>query len=105
MALVGGLYLFTVLLTQVMGGQVTALVIAPVAISAAVQLGVNPAAVGVAVSAACSCAFLTPIAHPVNVLMMGPGGYTFRDFLRVGLGLAVVCFLTLLVVMPLVWKI
>ena len=67
------------------------------------QLGVNTSAAGVAVAIGCSAAFLTPIAHPVNVLMMGPGGYTFNDFLRVGLGMTIVGFLTLLVVMPLVW--
>jgi len=53
---------------------------------------------------ACSAAFLTPIAHPVNVLMMGPGGYDFGDFFRVGLGLLAACFVTLLVVMPLFWS-
>jgi di/tricarboxylate transporter len=105
MALIGGLYLFSVMLTQVMGGQISALVVAPVAISAAAQMGVNASAVGVAVSVACSAAFLTPIAHPVNVLMMGPGGYTFKDFFRVGVGLTTVCFITLLVVMPLFWNI
>jgi di/tricarboxylate transporter len=105
MALVAGLYIFAVLLTQVMGGQVTALVVAPIAVTAASHLGIDPAAVGVAVSIACSAAFMTPIAHPVNVLMMGPGGYTFNDFFRVGLGLTLVCFLTLLIAMPLFWGI
>jgi di/tricarboxylate transporter len=105
LALVAGLYVFTVVMTQLMGGQVAALVVGPIAISAAVHLGINPAAVGVAVAMACSVAFLTPIAHPVNILMMGPGGYTFKDFFRVGLGLTVVCFLTLLLVMPLFWRI
>jgi di/tricarboxylate transporter len=65
---------------------------------------VNPPAVGVAVAIACSAAFLTPIAHPVNVLMMAPGGYTFNDFLRVGVGMAIVGALTLLFVMPLIWQ-
>jgi di/tricarboxylate transporter len=103
LALIAGLYLFTVLLTQLVGGQVAALLVGPIAVSAAIQLGVNPPAVGVAVAMACSAAFLTPIAHPVNVLMMGPGGYTFNDFLRVGLGMTIVCFLTLLLVIPLFW--
>jgi di/tricarboxylate transporter len=105
LALVAGLYLFTVLLTQVMGGQVTALVVGPIAVSAAIHVGINPAAVGVAVAMACSAAFLTPFAHPVNMLMMGPGGYNSRDFLRVGLGMTIVCFLTLLVVMRVFWGI
>lgn len=104
LALIAGLYLFTVLITQLVGGQVAALIVGPIAVSAAVQLGVNPPAVGVAVAMACSAAFLTPIAHPVNVLMMAPGGYTFNDFLRVGAGMTVVCLLTLLVVMPLFWS-
>ncbi|HEX9373622.1 MAG TPA: hypothetical protein VF897_21590 [Roseiflexaceae bacterium] len=98
------MYLFTVLLTQVIGGPVAALIVGPIAVSAAVQLRVNPRAVGVAVAMASSAAFLTPIAHPVNVLMMAPGGYTARDCLRVGLGITVVCFLTLLLVMPLFWS-
>lgn len=104
LALIAALYLFTVVLTQLVGGQVAALIAGPIAVSAAVHLGVNPPAVGVAVAIACSTAFLTPLAHPVNVLMMGPGGYEFKDFLRVGLGLTLVCLLTLLAGMVLVWR-
>lgn len=104
LALIAGLYLFTVLIGQVMGGQVTALVVGPIAVLAAVQARVDPQAAAVAVAMACSASFLTPIAHPVNLLMMTPGGYTFGDFLRVGLGMVVVCFVTLLVVMPLFWQ-
>lgn len=103
LALIAALYLFTMMLTQVVGGQVAALVVGPIVVSTAVHLGVNPTAVGVAVAMACSAAFLTPIAHTVNVLMMGPGGYTANDFARVGFGMALVCFLTLLIVMPLFW--
>lgn len=104
LALIGGLWLFTALVTQLVGGQVAALIVSPIAVSAALQLGVNPQAVAVAVAMACSAAFLTPIAHPVNVLMMGPGGYTFGDFFRVGVGLMIACFVTLLLVMPLFWR-
>jgi len=104
LVLVAGLYLFTVLLAQLVGGQVAALIVGPIGVSAAVQLGVNPPAVGVAGAMACSAAFLTPIAHPVNVLMMAPGGYAFSDFVRVGVGMTIVCFLTLLIVMPLFWN-
>ncbi|KPV50748.1 potassium transporter TrkA, partial [Kouleothrix aurantiaca] len=105
LAVIAGLYLFTALLSQLVGGQVAALIIGPIAVSAAVQLGVNPSAVGVAVSMACSAAFLTPIAHPVNVLMMAPGSYTFGDFLRVGAGMMAICFATLLLVLRLFWQI
>ncbi len=105
LAIVVGMYLLTVLLTQVMGGQVTALIIGPIAVSTAIQVQINPQAMAVAVAMACSAAFLTPIAHPVNMLMMTPGGYTFGDFLRVGSGMILVCFLTLIAVLALWWGI
>lgn len=103
LALIAGLWLFAAALAQFIGGQVTALVVGPIAVSAATQYGIDPAAAGVAVALACSAAFLTPIAHPVNVLMMGPGGYTFSDFPRVGAGLTLVCFLATLASMRLLW--
>lgn len=95
--LIATLFLATMALTQVLGGQVTSLVMAPVAIATAASSHVAPASVGIVVAIACSATFLTPLAHPVNLLMMGPGGYTFRDFTRVGLGLTLVCFATLLI--------
>ncbi len=101
--LITGLFLLTVAVTQVIGGQVAALIVGPIAITSAVDLGVNPQAVAVAVAVACSTAFLTPVAHPVNILMMGPGGYTFNDFLKVGLGMTVVTFVTLLIGMIVFW--
>jgi len=104
LALVAGLFALTMLITQAVGGQTAALMVGPVAVTSAVQLGVNPQATAVAVAIACSAAFLTPIAHPVNILMMGPGGYTFGDFLKVGLGMTVVTFLGLLVGMHLFWQ-
>jgi di/tricarboxylate transporter len=104
LALVVALYSSAVLLTQVIGGQVTALILGPIAVNAALAVHVNPSAVGVAVAMGCSVAFLTPIAHPVNILMMGPGGYTARDFGRVGLGMTLVCFVGLIAGMLLFWN-
>lgn len=103
--LIATLFTLTMLVTQVIGGQVSALLIGPIAISAALQAGVNPQAVAVAVAIACSTAFLTPIAHPVNVLMMGPGGYTFTDFFKVGLGMTIVTFAGLLLGLAVFWGI
>jgi di/tricarboxylate transporter len=56
-----------------------------------------------AAALACSTAFMTPIAHPVNLLVMGPGGYTLRDFFKVGLPLTIVVFIVMLIVLPRVW--
>lgn len=104
LGLAAGSYLLTALLTQVMGGQVTALVTGPIAISAAIHMGTNPQAMAVAAAIGCSASFFTPIAHPVNLLMIGPGSYRFSDFFRVGWGLTLVCFVMLLVGMVLFWQ-
>jgi di/tricarboxylate transporter len=103
LGLAGGAFLLAALLAQFMGGQVTALVVGPVTISAAISLGVNPQAVAVATAIGCSAAFLTPMAHPVNILMMAPGGYRFGDFFRVGWPLLLICFGVLLLGMKLFW--
>lgn len=105
LALVAGVFLLTVGIAQVIGGQVTALVTGTIAVTSAAQMGVSPQAMAVAVSIACSTAFLTPIAHPVNVLMLGPGGYRFGDFTRVGFGMMLVTFIGLLLGLFLFWGI
>lgn len=96
LALAAGLYLVTVALTQVLGGQVTALVMAPIAVATAAATGVSARNICIIVAMACSASFLTPLAHPVNLLVVTPGGYTFRDFMRVGGGLILVCFIVIL---------
>ncbi len=103
LALVGGLYTLTVLVTQLLGGQVTSLIVGPIAITAAVQAGIDPRPMAVAVAIGCATGFLTPIAHPVNILMMGPGGYKFEDFTRVGIGMVAVVFVMLMLSMTVVW--
>ncbi len=100
----GGSYLLTALLTQFMGGQVAALVTGPVAISAALSVGANPQAVAVATAIGCSASFFTPMAHPVNILMIAPGNYQFRDFFRAGWLLTLLCFLALLAGLALFWR-
>jgi di/tricarboxylate transporter len=104
LALAAGLFILTMLITQAIGGQVAALIIGPIAVTSALQLGVNPQAIAVAVAIACSTAFLTPVAHPVNILMMGPGGYTFGDFFKIGSGMSIVTFVALLVGMVVFWS-
>lgn len=103
LALAAGAYLMTALLTQVMGGQVTALVTGPVVISAALAMGTNPQAIAVATAIGCSASFLSPLSHPVNILMIGPANYRFGDFFRIGWILTILCFGVLLVGMKLFW--
>ncbi len=99
----GGAYLLTALLAQVMGGQVSALVTGPVVISAALSLGANPQAVAVATAIGCSASFFTPMAHPVNILMIAPANYKFSDFLRAGWLLTLLSFVMLLIGLVVFW--
>lgn len=102
-ALLLGLLAMTVLLSQAMKGAAVSAVIAPIAIQAAQQVGVDPRALSMGVALATSMAFITPLGHPVNILMMGPGGYRFRDFFRVGLPLTILLFIVVLVTLPVFW--
>lgn len=102
-AMLGGLVLLTALLAQVMNGAAVATVMAPIAIGAAQQTGMDPRALAMGVTLASSLAFLTPLGHPVNVLVMGPGGYQFRDYLKVGWPLTVLLIALILVLLPVLW--
>lgn len=86
-------------LTQFFGGRVTAIIVAPVAIAAATQLGLDPRLMAIVVAWGCSTAFLTPAAHAANQLVTGPGGYTSGDFLRIGLPLTAVVIVAILLVL------
>ena len=104
LGLAASTFLLSAALTQFMSSQATAFVIGPIAISAAIHLNTNPQAIAIAASIGCGASFLTPIAHPINLIMMSPGNYRFGDFFRVGWGLMIVVFLTLLVGMILFWR-
>jgi di/tricarboxylate transporter len=103
LGLAAATFLFSAALTQIMGSQTTAFVVGPIAISAAIHLNTDPQAIAVATALGCSASFLTPLAHPVNLIMMSPGNYRFSDFARVGLGLLLVVFLAMLSGMILFW--
>jgi di/tricarboxylate transporter len=105
LVMVAGMFSLTVLVTQIIGGQVSALLVGPIAINTALQMQISPQAMAVAVAIACSTAFLTPVAHPVNMLMMGPGSYRSSDFFKVGVGMTIVVLLALTAGMALLWGI
>ena len=79
----------TMTLSDVMNNAATAVVMAPVAVNIAEQLRVNIDPFLMAVAIGASCAFLTPIGHQNNTLIMGPGGYQFSDYWRMGLPLEI----------------
>jgi di/tricarboxylate transporter len=105
LALIAGAFFLTVAIAQLIGGQVTSLIVGPIAVATALEVGINPEAMGVAVAIACSTAFLTPISHAVNVLVMGPGAYKFTDFFKVGLGMTLVTFIFLMIGLVVFWDI
>lgn len=102
-ALLTGFFLLGTLLTQVMNGAAVASVVAPMAIQTALTMGGNPRSLAMAVALSTSMAFLTPLGHPVNVLVMGPAGYRFRDYLRVGLPLTFFLTALILLLLPVLW--
>jgi di/tricarboxylate transporter len=93
------LMVVTMTLSDVMNNVATAVIAAPIAVSVAGSLGVNPDAFLMGVAVAASCAFLTPIGHKNNTLVMGPGGYRFGDYWRMGLPLEI---LVMLVAVPMI---
>jgi di/tricarboxylate transporter len=103
LALLAGLVALAILLTQAMNGAAVAAVVAPIALQTAQRIGADPRAFAMGVALATSVAFLTPLGHPVNILVMGPGGYRFRDYFRVGLPLTLLIFALIVGLLPLIW--
>src|SRR5690606_39745675 len=92
------LYLITMLLSNVINNAATVVLMAPIALTLSVELGVAPDAFLMAVAVASSAAFLTPIGHQSNTLVMGPGGYQFADYGKLGLPVSLA---TMVVAIPL----
>lgn len=99
LVLLAAIVLSTSILTEVMSHAATAVLIAPIAFNTALALGVSPKPFFMAVAMAASSCFMTPISHQSNALVMGPGGYRFFDYTRVGapLNLLTLILITLLV--------
>jgi di/tricarboxylate transporter len=100
--LLAAFFALTLLLTQPMSNQAAAVVVVPVAIETALQLGLNPRTFAVMIAVGASCSFLTPL-EPACLMVYGPGRYRFADFLRVGALLTVLVFAIALVLVPVLW--
>jgi len=97
------LVVVTMTLSDVMNNTATAVIAAPIAVEIAARLDVNPDAFLMGVAVAASCAFLTPIGHKNNTLIMGPGGYQFGDYWRMGLPLEILIVIVSVPMILLVW--
>lgn len=103
LAVLGGLFLLTSLFTQFLSNTATTVIIAPIAIVSARDLGVEPYAFLMAIAIAASMAFATPVASPVNTLVMGAGSYRFTDYMKVGIPLIFIAMLAVILVLPLLF--
>ena len=97
------LMVVTMTLSDVLNNTATTVIAAPIAIDIANRLGVSPDPFLMAVAVAASCAFLTPIGHKNNTLIMGPGGYKFGDYWRMGLPLEIIVIAVSIPMIVLVW--
>ena len=98
-----GVYALTVIFGQFVSNTATAVLFAPIAMTAAITMDANPYTFMIAVAAASGMAFATPIASPTNSLVMTAGGYKFIDFVKVGVPLQVIMFIVMMIVVPLLF--
>jgi di/tricarboxylate transporter len=101
--LLGLIMVLTMLLSDIMNNAATAVVMAPFSVAVAQNLGVHADPFLMAVAIGASCAFLTPIGHQNNLLVMGPGGYRFGDYWRMGLPLELLILAVSLPLLVLFW--
>lgn len=103
LAVVIALFAVAMLLSQMLPNPVVVVLLAPLALNSAADLGLSAHALMMTVAVAAATNFLSPVAHPSNLLVLGPGGYAFRDYARVGLPLTLLTLGVLLLVLPVFW--
>jgi di/tricarboxylate transporter len=103
LGVLGGLFFLAALAAQFMPNPAVAVLLAPVALSVANSMGLSPYPFLMTVAISASAAFLSPVGHPANILIMGPGGYRFVDYIKVGLPLTLVILAVVLLILPGIW--
>jgi len=103
-AVLAVVYFATTLLTSVMSNNATAVLMTPIAFQAAAALGVDPRPLVVAIAYAASASFMTPVGYQTNLLVYGPGGYRFVDYVRVGTPLNLLFWVLAVALIPVFWS-
>jgi di/tricarboxylate transporter len=103
-ALLAGLFVLTAVMGQLISHTATALIVIPIGMAAATSMGISPRPVLMSIAVAAAGAFLTPIATPTNLMVMGPGGYAFGDYWKLGLPLLIWFFVVSVFLVPLIWR-
>ena len=102
--LLATIYFITMILTEISSNVATAIIMVPIAIAVSGQIGLESRPFVFAVAFAASASFITPIGYQTNLMVYGPGGYKFSDYIRVGLPLSLLLFLTAIIVLPNIWS-
>jgi di/tricarboxylate transporter len=97
------LLLLTFLATCFIPTAALVVLLAPIILNTAAQVGVSAQALMMAMAMAASASFMTPISHPANILVMGPGGYRFKDYIKIGGLLTLVVLVVIMLAVPLLW--
>jgi di/tricarboxylate transporter len=102
-AVVAAIFILTSLATQVIPTAALVVLMAPIAFNTATDLGISPLTLMMTVAMAASASFASPVSHPANIMIMGPGGYRFNDYLKVGLPLTLVVLVLVVIFVPIFW--
>jgi di/tricarboxylate transporter len=100
---IAGLYVLTAMATMIIPTAALVVLMSPIVLSAMADMGFAPETAMMAVAMAASASFTSPISHPANILVMGPGGYRFVDYIKVGVPLTIIVFITVMVLLPILW--
>jgi di/tricarboxylate transporter len=103
-ALLATIYFITMILTEISSNVATAIIMVPIAIAVSGQLGLESRPFVFAVAFAASASFITPIGYQTNLMVYGPGGYKFSDYIRVGLPLSILLFISAVIIIPKIWS-
>tara|TARA_Y200000002_G_scaffold382195_1_gene398438 strand:+ start:868 stop:2661 length:1794 start_codon:yes stop_codon:yes gene_type:complete len=99
------IYFITIFLTEISSNAATAIIMTPISLAVAQQMGFDPRAFVFAVAFAASASFITPVGYQTNLMVYGPGGYKFSDYIRVGFPLALIFWVMAIFVLPILWPI
>ncbi len=103
LVIMSAMFWLTSILTQFMSNTASTTLLAPICLAIAESIGASPQAILIVVAIAASCAFATPVGTPPNTLVLGPGGFRFMDYVKVGVPLIVIAYVVLMIVAPIFW--
>jgi len=98
-----GLYAVTAIATMIIPTAALVVLMSPIVLSASAEMGIAPQTAMMAIAMAASASFTSPISHPANILVMGPGGYRFADYIKLGIPLTLVVFVAVMLFLPVFW--